>query len=244
MPQDKQKSILDQSRKFVEACHICNGKTIEPKGFKPQSFDQNADTYNILDAMGIVYDAGFKAGVLFLPGHENDAWPYRAENHRFYAVPVSTYDLSGEKIYLSDRYSSVEKGLGGSQWNDILVSKFDESSKKGEPMVIIFDNLISGKEPDYLDAYITFLDYAASKGAKFVTTLELVNMSKTGVKASLAKVANEIKPELPANKTGCTVCDSLKNSSLNVTVENATAKNESSVVKLDFAPTFAESAKK
>jgi hypothetical protein len=244
MSQDKQKSILEQSKKFVEACHICNGKTIEPRGFKPQSFDQNSDTYNILDAMGIAYDAGFEAGELSLPGHNNDTWPYLVENHRFFAVPVSTYDLSVKKIYLSDRYSKVEKGLSGTQWHDVLVSKFDESARNGEPMVVIFDNLISGKEPDYLDAYIKFLDYAAGKDAKFVTTLDLVNMSKTGVKASLAKVANESKPELPANKTICVVCDTLKNSSLNVSIGNATAKNETNAVKLDFVPTFAESAKK
>lgn len=246
MSKDKQKSILEQSRKFVEACHICNGKNIEPKGFKPQSFDQNADTYGILDSMGIEYDAGFKEGMLSMPGHEKDAWPYAAENQRFYAVPVSTYDKSGEKIYLSDRHSSVEKGLDGSQWHDILVNKFDEATKKGEPMVVVFDNMISGKEPDYLNAYIKFLDYAAAKGAKFVTTLELVDMSKAGIKASLSKVATEAKSTTIANNTGCTVCDTMKNASLNVSVttENSTAKNDSSVVAMEFAPKFTESGKK
>ncbi len=45
-----------------------------------------------------------------------------------------------------------------------------------KPMAVIFSNLISG-DGEYLDSYRNFLDYAESKDAKFVTTMQLVDMA-------------------------------------------------------------------
>ncbi len=173
----QQEAALKRAKKYVDACHICGGRIVAIKGFKPQLFDQNNDTYTILEKMGIVYDAGFKAGVLYAPGHKNDTMPYRIENHSLYAVPVSTYNLSGDRVYLSDRFIKEEKGLNGTQWNELLVRKFDEAAITGDPVVVIFNNMVSGSG-DYLDAYKNFLNYAVSKNAKFVTSIELVNMTK------------------------------------------------------------------
>lgn len=62
--------------------------------------------------MGIVYDAGFIAGLLYYPGHESDAWPYLIEPYNIYAVPISSfYNFSGEPAILSDRYAKEEEGL-------------------------------------------------------------------------------------------------------------------------------------
>jgi hypothetical protein len=52
---------------------------------------------------------------------------------------------------------------------------------------------VSG-EGEYLDAYRNFLDYAESKGAKFVTTLQLVDMA--------AAKSNSVIPELDMAKKG------------------------------------------
>lgn len=216
-----QKALLDEMKRYVEACHICSGKETKPLGFKPQSFNQNEDTYRILNQMGMLYDAGFKAGVLYLPGHDNDTWPYRINNLNVYAVPVSTYALQGDRILLTDRIAKEEEKLSGSQWHGILVNKFEESAKKGEPVVLIFDNQITGIDADYLKAYLNFIDYALSKNATFVTTSELVKMSKTKKPVSAssgmaAAASNTIE-------SGCIACDSLENATINAAFENKTA---------------------
>ena len=216
-----QRALLGEMKRYVEACHICSGKETKPVGFKPQSFDQNADTYKILNQMGMLYDAGFKAGVLYLPGHENDTWPYRIDSLNVYAVPVSTFILVGERTTLSDRVAKEEKKLTGSQWYDILVNKFDESAKKGDPLVAIFDNQITGRDADYLKAYLDFIDYALSKNATFVTTSELVKMSKTKKPASASSGMEAAMSSSP--ESGCIACDTLENASLNATFENKTA---------------------
>jgi hypothetical protein len=236
-----QKTVLDKARQSVDACHICGGKVIHVEGFKPQSFSQNEDTYKVLDDMGFAYDAGFQAGILSMPGHEADTWPYLAPGHKFYAVPISSVDSSGEKVYLTDRHAKEDKELSGSQWYDLLVGKFDESASSGNPMVVSFDNLITGSDPDYLDAYNRFLDYAVSKKAAFVTTMELVNMTKAGQKTVAIPVQESVAPEnataVNATSTsGCVACDSMKNATLNITAGNATG-NSSEPVQMAFKKT-------
>jgi len=232
MPYSKQLDLLTTANKIISVCHICGSKIVPVQGFRPQSFDQNNDTFKILDSLGFLYDAGFKAGILYQPGHKNDTWPYPIEGHNLYAVPVSTYNSSGERVYLSDRYAKEEKGFSGSKWYDLLIGKFDEAAIKGDPMVVIFNNLISGSG-DYLDAYKDFVNYATSKNAKFVTTMELINITKvknatgtlpalSGVKPSVCPTCgqkNESKGSLAIGVTithqgNCTECNK---SSANVT---------------------------
>jgi peptidoglycan/xylan/chitin deacetylase (PgdA/CDA1 family) len=172
----EQKAALTRARDKLYSCYVCGGKHVDIKGFRPQGFDQNEDTFPILENLGIVYDAGFQSGLIYTPGHENDAWPYPIDGYKLYAVPVSTYPFEGVPVYLYDRYAKEEKKLSGSQWYDLLVGSFDESAEAGEPMVVIFSNLVSG-DGEYLDAYRNFLDYAQSKGATFVKTIQLVDMA-------------------------------------------------------------------
>lgn len=179
MPYRNQYSILTESKGLIEESCILNEKTTDVKGFRPQYFSQNETTYEILDDMGIIYNSGYKAGILYLPGHEEDTWPYMVENHTFYAVPISTHELSGEQVYLCDLSTLSGLKLNGSQWYDLLASEFVECEENGDPMVVIFHNFVSGWDDDYLEAFGNFIDYAASKDATFVTTLELVDMVKT-----------------------------------------------------------------
>ena len=44
-------------------------------------------------------------------------------------------------------------------------------------MVVVFDNLISGHDAEFLNTFKKFIDYATLKNATFVTTMDLVNMS-------------------------------------------------------------------
>jgi len=172
----EQKTILQESFRRAVSCKVCGKNEIAIWGFMPPSFDQNEDTYKVLDELGIQYDAGFQAGVMYAPGHQDDVWPYKMEGHDFYAVPVSTYDLSGQKVPLQDSYFN-ESGLSSSQWYDALITKFNESQGKDEPMVIIMTKSVSGKG-DYFETFKKFLDFATTKGATFMTIKDLVNMSR------------------------------------------------------------------
>ena len=174
----EQSIMLKRSKQYVESCKICGNNEINVSGFLPQSFDQNQDTYRVLDELGIQYDAGFLAGLLFAPGHEKDVWPHQLEGHSFYAVPVSTYTLSDKRMALQDSYFK-DNGFSASQWHDALVGKFDEIQGKDEPMVVALTTSVSGSG-DYLDSLNSFLDYAVSKKASFVTTANLVSSAKAG----------------------------------------------------------------
>jgi hypothetical protein len=225
----EQKDILGRAKTRLELCKICDVNEVHAKGFKPQSFDQNEDTYKVLDEMGIIYDTGFKAGILYAPGHEKDVWPYKVENHEFYAVPVSTYALSGENVALDDR-EIKDKGLSSSQWYDMLVGKFNEVSGKDEPMVISLSTSISGTG-DYLDALKQFLDYAKSGDASFVKTNDLVNMSITGVHEAtgallLTNAAIPAEKSTEATTSGCAECDTMKDK----TNINAEGQNNTTMV--------------
>lgn len=200
----EQKTILQKSKEAIEACKVCGKNEIAAWGFKPQSFDQNEDTYKVLDELGIEYDAGFQAGLIFAPGHQDDVWPYKLEDHDFYAVPVSTYDLSGQIVPLQDRYFN-ESGLSSAQWYDALEAKFNDAKASDEPMVIILTKSISGSG-DYFEAFKKFLDFATSNDATFVTTMDLVNMSREEafVPPARATKEDEISVGVSINELGAT----------------------------------------
>jgi hypothetical protein len=186
----EQKSLLAGSKELAESCRICPNE-INILGFKPSSFNQNKDTYNVLDELGIIYNAGYQSGIIYEPGHKDDVWPYKVDGHEFYAVPVSTLEYSGKLMPLDDTYAR-DNGIDSSQWYDLLVRKLDESSVRSDPLVVSLSTSISGKG-EFLSAYERFVDYALSKGAKFVTSNDLVNMSITGI--------YEI-PVVPSNERG------------------------------------------
>ena len=62
----------------------------------PPLFDQNEDTYKVMDDLGIKYDAGFQEGIIYAPGHENDVWPYNVEGYGFYAVGQHVHSIRKE----------------------------------------------------------------------------------------------------------------------------------------------------
>jgi peptidoglycan/xylan/chitin deacetylase (PgdA/CDA1 family) len=175
---EQQLSLLTRAKALIEAGYIRDNESLTIKGFRPQYFNQSEDTYKVLDEMGMVYDSGYKAGLLYAPGHKNDTWPYLVENHTFYAVPVSTYRFGDELVYTCDLCSKQSVGLNGTQWSDLLVSKFQECADRGDPMVVLFHNFVSGEDGEYMTAFKKFVDFAASDNATFVTTMDLVEMAK------------------------------------------------------------------
>lgn len=211
----RQKDILERSKRYVESCRICGKNEILVKGFMPQSFDQNEETYNVLDDLGIVYNTGFKAKNLYASGGENEVWPYLVPGHKFYAVPVTISIVSGESVPLQDSYF-YSNSLGASQWYDALVAKFDEIQGKDEPLVVILTSSVSGSK-DYLDVLKRFMDYAISKNASFVTTMQLVELARTSERdVSMLPVETNVSED-------CPTCDqSSNNISMTMSMNNST----------------------
>jgi len=178
MSYQEQLSLLTKAKALIEGAYIQKSSSQSIKGFRPQYFNQSEDTCDVLDEMGMAYDSGYKAGLLYAPGHKNDTWPYLVENHTFYAVPVSTSSLGGTLRYACDLNSKQTLGLNGTQWYDLLIKNFLECSDLDDPMVLLFHNYVSGEDNEYMTAFKRFVDFAASENATFVTTMDLVEMAK------------------------------------------------------------------
>lgn len=84
-------------------------------GFRPQYFSQNEDTYRVLDELGMGYNSGFKAGLLYAPGHETDATLYAVEGHDFRAVPFTTAVWQGKDLYLCDIANALVNEMSGAE---------------------------------------------------------------------------------------------------------------------------------
>ena len=178
LPLAEQEALINRSIAVAKSAKVCGMSEVEILGFMPPGFDQNEETYTAIDNLGIGYDAGFHAGLIFAPGHEEDVWPYQVEGHNFYAVPVSTIVVNDELLPLHDK-KMAEMGVGATEWTEILKAKLDEAAAANEPVVILISTSLSGAG-EYRNALKQFLDYAVSEDAIFVNTRDLVTISKTG----------------------------------------------------------------
>ena len=123
-----------------------------------------------------------------------------------------------------DSYAN-ETGLSSSQWLDLLQAKFDDAQGKDEPVVISLSTPVSGRG-EYLSALGQFLDYALSNGARFVTTMDLVNMSLPSgedlflparkVQEGEVSGISNLSIVQEGNKR-CEACEAERNASINVT---------------------------
>ena len=228
MPYKDQRAILDSSYNYASAAHVC-GKNEKPiRGYKPLSFDQNEDTYKALDDLGIEYNAGFQAGIIYAPGHEDDVWPYPVDGHDFYAVPTSSYTVSDSLMPLQDSYFR-DNGLGAGEWYDALAAKFNEIKGQDEPLVISLTTSISGNG-DYLDALKRFIELAKTENAAFVNTTQLVDMTRAGVDTVSAI------PARTSDSATCTECEEKKSAGIDddMNIGNASASNETITIFVDM----------
>lgn len=166
---EDQDARMRKNKKYVEDDYVCGGKQFQVAGYLPQPDSYNASCYKIMDDLGMLYLIDDKG----LPEGQGKTTPYLMDGFGFYVVPVS----EGQGIRMYDA-SAMAAGLNGTQWYDALAGKFDEAMGKGEPMVAVFTNVISGSG-EYLDAYKKFVGYAAGKGASFITTRDLVESYKS-----------------------------------------------------------------
>ena len=215
MPLSKQQELIKKSIEIAKASKVCGLTEVNVLGFFPPGFDQNEDTYKAIDKLGITYDAGFQAGIIYAPGHEEDVWPYQVEGYDFYTLPISTINLSGKKIPLYD-IDMQESGISAADWNNYLVSKLDEVSGKDEPEVILLSTSVSSNG-EYLDALKDFLDYAKSMNATFVNARDLISIS-TG---------NPLDQE---DSTVCETCGQDQGEGISINVVNESISANESIV--------------
>jgi peptidoglycan/xylan/chitin deacetylase (PgdA/CDA1 family) len=177
MGYDDQRDLLTRALHVLEGCQPC-GTYKAVKGFRPQSFRQNEDTYRVLDELEFVHNSGFKAGELYVAGHRQDTIPYPVEEHNFHAVPVTVVEYGGKRIHLCDTACALDEGMTGSDWGDALQAGVDQASAQQVPLVIIFHGWYTGDTAryDYWQPFVDFLDDVTARGGKLVTTEELINL--------------------------------------------------------------------
>jgi peptidoglycan/xylan/chitin deacetylase (PgdA/CDA1 family) len=172
-----QLDLLTRAKAALEGCRPCG--TYKPIiGFRPQYFSQNEDTYLVLDELGITYNSGFKAGLLFMEGHEADTAPYSVEGHNFTAVPISTVEYAGQRLYLCDIGSAQGEGITGEQWSEMLQLGWQQAVERQTPLVVLVHGWYTGDtdQYDYWQPFVDLLDAVATEG-RLVTTAELVEAS-------------------------------------------------------------------
>lgn len=215
LPLAKQQELIKKSIDIAKASKVCGLTEVNVLGFFPPGFDQNEDTYQAIDKLGITYDAGFQAGLIYAPGHEDDSWPYQVDGYDFYALPTSSINLSGKKMPLYD-IDMQESGISASDWSNYIVAKLDEASGKDEPEVILLSTSVSSNG-EYLDALKDFLDYAKSMNATFVNARDLISIS-TGSPLDLE------------DSTICETCGQNQGEGISINVVNESISANESIV--------------
>lgn len=168
---DDQHAFVSQIKIAIETCL---GKPIT--GFRCTRFDQNEDTYRVLQALGFHYDLGFVAqSDANLPGHETAILPYESLDYGFWAVPMHSAEWAGNRSAFCDNpFSDVT----AEQWQDLLTSELDRMDGEDRPLLVEFHPYFSGVDEGRFAAFVKFLDYAQSKSVRFITTAEYVEWSK------------------------------------------------------------------
>jgi hypothetical protein len=168
---DEQYAFVSQIKSGIEAClgHAING-------FRCTRFDQNEDTYKALQALGFQYDLAFVAqSDNNLPGHEDAILPYQTDPYGFWAVPMHCATWQGDRSVFCDNPWEV---LPAEQWETLLKSELDRMDAEDRPLMVEFHPYFSAVDEGRWQAFVSFLDYAASKNVRFITTAEYVEWSK------------------------------------------------------------------
>jgi peptidoglycan/xylan/chitin deacetylase (PgdA/CDA1 family) len=174
MTYDEQKSTIQRALTAVSGCTPC-GTALPVTGFRPQYFSQNADTFQILDELGLAYNSGFKAGHLPFAGREASRAPFKVDSHAFAAIPVTTVDFDGSEIYLCDISCGIANLMTGDQWLDALKGGLQRAQSEGVPFVANFHGWYTGDKDqyDYWPAFVAFLDQLHAANAVTVRSAHL-----------------------------------------------------------------------
>jgi peptidoglycan/xylan/chitin deacetylase (PgdA/CDA1 family) len=167
---EDQQALISQTKSAIEQCI---GRTIN--GFRCTRFDQNEDTYAVLDSLGFVYNLGFVANTAdSMPGHEQDVLPYPASDNSFWVVPMhSAYFDEGWVAFCDNPFRTRTDPAA---WGALLKSELDSMHAQMRPLLVEFHPYYSGVDDDAFAAFVDFLDYAQQQNAQFITVAELVDV--------------------------------------------------------------------
>jgi peptidoglycan/xylan/chitin deacetylase (PgdA/CDA1 family) len=166
LSREQQEQLIADTKAALENCL---GTSVA--GFRATRFDQNQDTWEIVDAHGFLYNLAFAAGRAYLPGHESDTLPYRSAEYGFWAVPMHVVANEGRVSAFCDNPFG---GLPAEDWEALLKSEFDRMRAQGRPLIVEFHPYFSGVDEGRFQAFVSFLDYAVQQGAEFLTVAEYV----------------------------------------------------------------------
>jgi hypothetical protein len=168
----EQEAYIAQIKTGIEDCL---GVAIE--GFRCTRFDENQDTYEILDALGFVYNLGFVAHTgQCLPGMVDETLPYRVTEYDFWAVPMHSVYLEGEWVAFCD--NPLMSRMEPAEWGALLESELDRMDSLGHPLLLEVHPYNTGADDDKFAAFEEFLDYAIERDAQFITIAELVEWTQ------------------------------------------------------------------
>ena len=170
---DEQEQLITELKTAIETCL---GKTIT--GFRCTRFDQNEDTYAILDSLGFEYNLGFVAQTeSCFAGHEEDTLPYPAPGHDFWAVPMHSAYYDGEWVAFCD--NPFQNRVDADEWGQLLNSELDSMRSQGRPLLVEVHPYFSGVDQGRFNAFVSFLDYAVQQNTRFVNVAEVVESTRS-----------------------------------------------------------------
>jgi hypothetical protein len=169
-------------------------------GFRCTRFDQNEDTYEVLDALGFAYNLGFVAHTeRCLPGMEDETLPYAATDHDFWAVPMHSVYLEDEWVAFCD--NPLMRRMEPAEWGTLLQSELDRMDALGHPLLMEVHPYNTGADDDKFAAFEAFLDYAVENNARFITIAELVEWTEQQQSSETSEDAGD-----SSGDSGC-ACD-------------------------------------
>jgi len=164
---EQQKEIIALAKTAIEECL---GHTVP--GFRSYHFAHDADTWRILDELGIQYNLSFVAHSTNAPaGHADDVWLCPVEGYDFWAVPMHSVETpNGTKAFCDRPFSS----LTAEDWEQLMKDELDRMHARGEPLKVEFHPWFSANDEDRWNAFVHFLDYAEERQAEFITVATML----------------------------------------------------------------------
>ena len=168
----EQEELITDLKAAIEKCL---GESI--RGFRCTRFDQNEDTYEILDALGFEFNLGFVARTTrSFPGFENETLPYPAPAYKFWAVPMHSVYYGDRQMAFCD--NPFRNAVDAEEWEELLKRELDNQHSQGQPLLVEVHPYYSGVDEGRFDAFLGFLEYATQQDARFLTVAEMVEWSQ------------------------------------------------------------------
>ncbi|HUW82885.1 MAG TPA: polysaccharide deacetylase family protein [Phycisphaerae bacterium] len=164
---DEQETLITRVKTAIDDC-----LGTETTGIRCYRFDQNDDTYAIIDLLGFQLNLGFVAHTTScLPAHQDDVLPYQGSEYSFLAVPMHSVNVGTRWAAFCDMpFSSYQ----AADWQALLTSELDGMTAQGYPLLVEFHPYFTGVDEGRFAAFVNFLDYAVARNAQFMTAAELV----------------------------------------------------------------------